>query len=643
MNREKGEEVKQIVEAIKTVIKDYQLLKKKLITKKEEYDIEGHSFAAYTVCNLVCELYKRNDWLAACYAYVYTLPKIEEIVRQFDKHSTEKRFLNWATGSADYAYSYNEDGSKKQWNNLGYMFEYLYERQQAIAARYFIEHNIQYLEREKPIKDYPCRAEILKSAIWWANQGLLGRFGLKMPQTPKEYNFTPELIIFSTFPSSGKTYLNNTMNQMFIELNYIVNRMGGVLRVGNQEENILSQSRDTMNMILNPSIINIYPENKDFIINGKYAPFSKSSEAMWGLNGVKFTPMNTVIKTRDSAINSVRCLLGIFDDPSRGINEATDDKVHTKIVQLFRGDFSDRFVDRNNKLIMLTGTMYNPNDVFALESKKALLGAIQDTRFRNTWVNVKQRTVVILNDCEDELGHSAFPEYISDKELEKVRDGLDPYLYACVWRQKPIPAEGLIFAKEKLKHYDKLPEDISNVSYAYIDPTRKSAKDFFSMPICKFSPKNSEYYLTDFIYKQKSTLDLYDEVVDKIEKHKIVRVVIENNIDTSVVQVLNDRLKQRGISFCKIETQYHTKNKQERIAQMAYTILNAVNFPEDEVIKGNKDLSLALSHLSQYSAEHSVSNRIHDDCPDSLGGFAEVFIVDVYGKNTIKGYEKIPF
>lgn len=511
----------------------------------------------------------------------------------------------------------------------------------AIAGRYFIEYNIQFLERDKAEKDFPSRKRILESAIWWINQGLLGRFSLKMPFTKKAYDFVPTTVIFSTFPSSGKSYLVNTTNEMFMELNYIINRMGGFLRVGNEQSNIFRQSRQTMAMIENPDIINIYPENKDFIIKGLYRPFGKSSEEEWGLNGVRYDPSTAIFKTRDSAINSVRCKIAAMDDPSRGQQECENVKIHNDILQLYRGDFSDRFKNQEDKFVILTGTMFNPNDVFSVETKEALAGAREDTRFKNTWISADKKTIVILNDCENQYGESAYPEFISTKELEKKKSGLSAYTYACVWRQKPIPPEGLIFDYGNLRTYDTLPDDrLSTYSMAYIDPTRRSARDFFSMPICRYDGESDDYYLVDALCAQRSSIDMFDKVITTIMERKIVKLVIEENIDESLAIRIKERLEALGVKWCEVITKYNTVAKSARIANMAATAKSGIVFPARNTLGKNTQLAIFMKMFTEYSV--NGPNR-HDDAPDSICGFAENIILNPSRKNIVSSYKKLPF
>lgn len=630
------EKLTEAEKAFRKVAKDYPLIKKKFPPK---YNVQAELLALKAECDLVRAMYGENDFRASCYAYSFTMKKIEELLRYIYANMDKKEVAEWCAASSSFCYDTLSDGSKKVYNNLGYLYEVLQYQQMAIAGRYFIEYNLHYLERDKQAKDYPSRKRILESAVWWINQGLLGRFGLKMPFTPKEYDFVPQVVIFSTFPSSGKSYLVNTTNEMFVELNWIINKMGGFLRVGNEQGNIFRQSRQTMNLIENKRIFDIYPENKTLIFKGSYRPFGKSSEEEWGINGVEYDPATSIFKTRDSAINSVRCNIASMDDPSRGQQESTNVKIHEQIVQLYRGDFSDRFKNQDDKFIILTGTMFNPNDVFAQEMDSALRGSYADTRFRNTFISADRKTIVIINDCEDEYGESAYPEFISTAALAKKREGLDPYDYACVWRQKPIPAEGLIFDYDFLKTYNEPPyEDLAETAVAYIDPTRRSAKDFFSMPILRYNTETDDYVLIDAIFEQKATRDLYDKIVDKVIQHKILKLVIESNVNEGIKDVLETKLKDRGVRWCEIVLLYNTVNKEQRIADMANTVKTTVVFPEKGKYSTKHPLGLFMYQLTQYTTE---GNNKHDDAADSICGFVNKFVVNGTRKNKIKTRKKI--
>lgn len=631
-----GADLDEIVNNFAEVNSKFRILSLTRMDKLDEI-----LFNAYTQCRLVEAMYKLNDFKASCSAYQFTVPNIEKIIVYVFKNFDTPAVKSWCNSGAEFCVAQNPDGSTRQYTNLGFLYDVMLDRQMAIGARYFIKCNIQYLEKEKAEKDYPSRRRILESAIWWCNQGLLGRFGLKMPDWDKQFAFTPETVIFATFPSSGKSYLINTINEMYAELAMAIDSMGGMLRVGNEQGNIFRQSRQTMALIDNKLIFNVYPENKEYISsNGKYNPFNKSSEEEWGLGGVIYDPSTCIFKTRDSAINSVRCKIAVMDDPTRGQQESTNVNIHKQICNLYNGDFKDRFKKQSDKFIVLCGTMYMPTDVISTEIQNALADGFDvDKRFKNTYISADKKTIAIVNDCEDEYGNSAYPEFISNEDLKKKRNSLDAYDYACVWRQKPIPQEGLIFDYALLNQYDSLDTaQLSKCSYAYIDPTRRSAKDYFAFPICKYDIKADEYVLVDAIFKRKSQKELYDEIVEKIIENTIVRLVIEENVDASLSTVLAQKLEKKGVKWCEIVNKYNTVNKSRRIAEYAGVVKKTIRFPSQKA-KSNKT---EVGHFVYLMTQYSPESKGFDDSPDAMAGFAENLIVNANKRNTIKTSNKFP-
>ena len=630
------------------------------------------------LCKIVEVIVGINDYEAACLAYLYTIPKIEryivylssvisgnkvyksirsgEYVKYFDDRYVERyreitvedrgdkeRVRRWADGSDKRTIVDDGIGGKTEYCRFDYIYQYLYERQMAIAAKYFIHYNMRYLELDKSKRAYPRREKVLAGAIWWSNQMMLKKFGLSMPDCEGNYDYAPRVIIFSTFPSSGKSFLNNTVNEMFSCLSREITGRGGVLRISNEQGNIERQSKQTMDLISNPLLLEIYPEMKAYVKkDGKYDPFMKKTMEEWALNGCQYSPYTSIFKTRDSAINSIRCELGIFDDPSRGMQECDNVDIHQAITLKYNTDFMDRFDDPEEIAVMLTGTMFNPFDVFSTEIQRVFDagGVVRDKRFRSdVFISGDKRTVIILNDVQNDDGTSKFPEYISDAMVEKKRESIPSYEYHCIWRQKPIPAEGLVFSKEYLNFYDKLPENLSDYSFAAIDPTRKKASDFFAMPIFKLNFDDGKYYLVDVIFERKSTIELYPKIIEKIVNNKIVKLIYEENIDKSLGIALKDKLKIENFPYCEMVAEYSKANKQARIMHLSDTIKQWIVFPSNAYAKSTTTMGLAVNQLMEYDGEKSR----HDDFPDALAMFANLHIVNGDRKNKVTTSNEMPW
>lgn len=651
-NSKHTERYEELLKVFKQIDKDIREETKADKKYGRKTDLETYFVRLKYLGETVKQIYKENDYEASMLCCKYIMPRITKFIDYVymllkasnDSKKKDEKLLEWIY-KEDHLTKYVRRGQVQNVGRLGYLYDVMRWEYMAIAARYSIHWCITYMERDKLKKAYTIRERVLESYVHYANSMLLGRIGKKW----LDEEVVPQAIIFSTMPSSGKSFVNNVLNLMGSILGALYLSIGGILRVGNEQGNIFRQSSQTKNMLEDPLILDIYPELKTLVrANGKYDPYGKSSEEEWSIRENRQEPTTCVFKTRDSALNSVRCyMLAIMDDPSRGQEECNNIQVHQDIAMKYNGDFKDRFDNQDDMAICLTGTMYNPYDVFSTEIQKAIAkGVHKCKKFKNTLISNDNKTVIIVNDCEDEYGNSAYPEFISSEALKEKKNSLDAYTYACVWRNHPIPSDGLLFDDTLLKHYDNLPsqesEILTNYSFAYLDPTRKTNSDFLSMPICARHLTTGEYYLKDVIFTRKSSRDCYDKIIEKIEKHKIVRLRIECNTSEDLPEILKMKLKQKDIKYCTIDTVYNTVNKNQRIADMAGTIKENIVFPmKNKFNPKTTEIGNFMNWLCQYS---NVALTKYDDAPDSLAGFAKTFVIDgVETRNVVKTFKNLPY
>ena len=143
----------------------------------------------------------------------------------------------------------------------------------------------------------------------------------------------------------------------------------------------------------------------------------------------------------------------------------------------------------------------------------------------------------------------------------------------CVYQQDPISPEGLEFDWANLQQWDTFPEVTKEVvRYASLDPARKG-KNYVSMPI--LYKYDDLYYVKDWLYKKKSMDELYDDIADKIVEHQLSYLVIENNTDTSLKYVIEEKLKQRRYFGCTIIEKFSSQNKNSvsKITRVIFAII----------------------------------------------------------------------
>lgn len=106
------------------------------------------------------------------------------------------------------------------------------------------------------------------------------------------------------------------------------------------------------------------------------------------------------------------------------------------------------------------------------------------------------------------------------------------------------------------------------------------------------------FYLVDFLYQKKGMDDLYDPIVDMIIKHQLNQLVVENNTDTSLKTVLEERLHKKGYYGCNIVEKYSTQNKEQRIKDYQSTVRNSIVYPAQNLFSPITQMGEAMESIT---------------------------------------------
>ena len=399
------------------------------------------------------------------------------------------------------------------------------------------------------------------------------------------------------------------------------------MRWSYSQELVLGFSRAIQAIIKSQRFRDVFPQ---FRIYGD-KPFEKEKESDWILKN-SGSQKSHIARTRDGASTGERANKAlIFDDMTKGAEEATNSEQHRKIYESWSTEWFNRRTDPSVTYIFV-GTMWSPEDIL-----NRTMNDIESTHeMRPSKIKGFEKYVVEAVDgyaafirvpLLDEQDVSTCPAVMTTEEALRLRDTTDPFLFSCVYQQEPIAPTGLEFADDLLEHYETLPlnekgeELCSNYALAVLDPARRG-KDNVSMPI--FRTDGTKYYMIDCIFKQKAMTELYDLIVDKIIEHNITTLVVENNIDTSLKTLLEEKLHKKGYFLCEIVEKYNTVKKEQRIKDTRGLIKKFMVFKDKKTYKPNTDYGRFMKNFTTYSFDYA--NK-HDDAPDSVAMFTTEIIL----------------
>lgn len=492
--------------------------------------------------------------------------------------------------------------------NMALFFDY-YKRAYCFCARRDFESFCDYIEFNQTKKVLANRRNVLKPYV-----DALNRIA---------FDDRLQYLVVSYPPSMGKSYLAT----LFTAWGYGISINNSVIRMSYSDELVLGFSRTVKGIISSPEFAEIFPLFK--LYNGK--PFEVERESDWKIKNANVPKSNHIARTRNGSTTGERASFAIiFDDMTKGAEEANSESVHRGIYDKWNTEWWNRRDGVRCKFIFV-GTQWTPEDILnRIIEDRNKISTLQPTDNPYVMESEDKSTIVIRVPMLDENHKTTCSEVYPQQIAEQIEQNTDPFLFSCVYQQNPIAPTGREFAWECIRTYTN--EELLNVhltpnSMATLDTARKG-KDNVSMPIFK-NDNNGNHYLIDAIYKQKPMDDLYDEIIEKIIEHRITTLVIENNIDTSLKRLLEDRLHARGIYWCTIIEKYNTVKKEERIKNNRGIVQKQIVFPDKSIVRPNTDIGRMMDNITKYSFDKP---NVHDDGIDSVCMYASEII---FGKGTL--------
>lgn len=493
-------------------------------------------------------------------------------------------------------------------SSVDFMSEFfdVYKQLYCFCARRDFECFVDYMEWDMPKKVLAPRRDVLKPYI----------------DALQEIAFNPkiEYLIVSLPPSFGKSYILNN----FTAWSYGLDINNSNLRISYSYDLVAGFSRMVKGLVATPKFAEVFPQYS--LYNGKC--FDVDQLENWHIKNA-MAPKSHIARTREGSTTGERANFAImFDDLCKGADEANSVDVHRKNYDRWSTEWWNRKANNNVKYIFV-GTLWCPEDLLnKIKEDRESISKFVDTGKPYTQITEDGTTILIRIPMLDENGKTTCEEVYPQDKAEFIKRSTDPFLYSAIYQQEPIAPTGREFADELLLHYEQLPlnEDgtpaYSNGCFATLDPARKG-KDNVSMPICVHG-NDDYYYMIDCIFQQKPMTDLYDEIVDKIIEYQIIDLVIENNTDTSLKSLIEDKLKRKKYYLCNIREKYNTANKERRIKDSRGIVRSRIKFKEKQKYLPNSDYGRFMKNLNYYSFDYPSK---HDDAPDSISMFASEIIL----------------
>lgn len=399
---------------------------------------------------------------------------------------------------------------------------------------------------------------------------------------------------------------------------------GTFLALCSNDNVIRGQSRSVIDIIKNPRYGDVFPHLKYSKDDKTF--FLKETDEEWKLRDCDMVATYYAQTTRSNVIGSRASLSIDIDDLYANYKEALNDNLNEEYYNTYLSSWRTRYVlGVQTPQVIVTGTMWSATDFLTrlIDLWKKESEFIVHPKLKYTKISKDKKRVIIQVPALDyETGESTCPQLKSTEALLKERDSMERYLWETNFQQNPVSPDSLYFDYSKLRTYNDYVSTDDMIGYASIDPNR-AGNDYLSMPI--FVKIDDYYYLVDCLFSQTSIRYLYDDIVQKIINNNIRFLVVETNTETSIKQILDDKLKERNYLGCTIYEKYSAKKKKDRISENKDTLRDKIVFPRKGLFGVNTMLGQAMEQMTSFSFDYP--NR-HDDMIDSVAMFTDQIILE---------------
>lgn len=310
-------------------------------------------------------------------------------------------------------------------------------------------------------------------------------------------------------------------------------------------------------------------------------------------------------------------LLGIIDDPYKGVKDAMNSKVTDDLMSWYEGEHRRRFDLNKNVAEIIIMQRWHDDDFCA---------RLLQTDSEINLIEFDVEKPLGLRDDDFDNVESYCEAVISTKRLRQIKKGMysngEGNLYQAEYRSKTKAGSKAMFAPEDLKRYsladlEKIKQS-ANYKVGVLDFADEG--DDFLCSIIGLLHENKWYILPSIIFTKESTDITRGMVANQILAETPVKHTFEaNSGGKGFAEQVEEIIKPYGLQGI-IAYERNDANKHTRILTFEGYIKENFVFLQESEIKSNSQYWWFMYHLTKYKRDASYKK---DDAPDALAQLAK--------------------
>lgn len=151
-------------------------------------------------------------------------------------------------------------------------------------------------------------------------------------------------------------------------------------------------------------------------------------------------------------------------------------------------------------------------------------------------------------------------------ELERVEG---PYMFACLYLNRPTAAINQTFKRDWIQYYDKKPKECyacTSVDLASAEKTETSDPDYNVVLTTGIEPRSGRIFVIEYTRKRMSPSEVIDTIFAHYHRHSPMKIIIEAiGYQRTLIHWLKRRQLKQNISFYVEELKSLKGSKADRI------------------------------------------------------------------------------
>jgi predicted phage terminase large subunit-like protein len=215
--------------------------------------------------------------------------------------------------------------------------------------------------------------------------------------------------------------------------------------------------------------------------------------------------------------------------------------------------------------------------VHPMESQNIVVGTRWFEKDLISWIHENEhsyfkfyeRAVRETGGIPNENGEYTFPERFGEAVCDHLKVSMGPYLFSCLYMNKPMRSEDMVFHPEWFEYYET--ESKQLVTYTTVDPAgdpedSKGEPDFNVVMTCGKDLSRGTIFVLDYKREKCSPGRLIDMIFEQVRRWNPVKVGVESvAYQKSLCYWIRERQKQEDKFFLVDTIVNNRKSKNARI------------------------------------------------------------------------------